>query len=170
MSRADSETLASVGGGKVEGISPDMVKTASNVISSMPPEEFQRMLEMATSFQGNNANLNSSNHGPGMPNVTPDMFKSATDMMNKMPPEELQKMVKTASSTEGASQSNVSMDSNFQERPESLTFNDDIGESSTSRGVLNSRNTPQPSFPSSSLDMQEQIKNQMKNPAMREVH
>ncbi|CAH1439354.1 unnamed protein product [Lactuca virosa] len=49
------------------------------------------------------------------------------------------------------------------------TFNEDIGESSTSRGVSNSRNTPQPSFPSSSFDMQEQLKNQMKNPAMHEM-
>nr|KAJ0217225.1 hypothetical protein LSAT_V11C300147690 [Lactuca sativa] len=153
MSESDPETLASMGGGKIEGISPDMVKSASNLISNMQPEEFQRMLEMATSFQGQNSPLN--------PNVTPDMLKTATDMMNMMPPEELQKMSKMAlngSNTE----------SEGQERDFS-TFNEDIGESSTSRGVSNSRNTPQPSFPSSSFDMQEQLKDQMKNPAMREM-
>ncbi|CAH1423982.1 unnamed protein product [Lactuca virosa] len=163
MSQSDPETLASMGGGKIEGISPDMVKSASNLISNMQPEEFQRMLEMATSFQGQNSPLNPSNRGPGMPNVTPDMFKTATDMMNMMPPEELQKMSKMALNGSGSN-----TESEGQERDFS-TFNEDIGESSTSRGVSNSRNAPQPSFPSSSFDMQEQLKNQMKNPAMHEM-
>ncbi|KAI3503999.1 hypothetical protein L1887_32543 [Cichorium endivia] len=163
MSQADPETLASMGGGKIEGISPDMVKSASNLISNMQPEEFQKMLEMATSFQGQNSPLNPTNRGPGMPNLTPDMLKTATDMMNNMPPEELQKMSKMALNGSGF------MESEGQERREFSTFNEDIGESSTSRGVSNSGNTPQPSFPSSSIDMQEQLRTQMKNPAMREM-
>ncbi|GJV59762.1 outer envelope protein 61-like protein [Tanacetum coccineum] len=179
MSQADPETLASVGGGKLEGISPDMVKTASSMISSMPPDELQRMLEMATSFQENNNPLNNSNRGSGIPNVTPDMLKTATDMMNKMPPEELQNMLNMASSfreqgstsTNSALRSNgsrLNKDSPPQGRCENSIVNEDIGESSTSRGVSDLRNTPQPSFPGSS-DMQEQIKNQMNNPAMREM-
>lgn len=190
MSQADQETLASLGGENTnKKISPDMVKTASNVISNMPPEEFQRMLEMATSFQGDNpllkrdfsyASLSSSNHGSGMPNVTPDMLQTASDMMNKMPAEELQNMFKMAStlsgkdpaSTEGTLQSNgfrLNTDSEAQKIQGHSTFNEDIGESSTSRVGLNSRNASQPSFPSSSSDMQEQVRNQMKNPAMREM-
>nr|GEV57800.1 outer envelope protein 61-like [Tanacetum cinerariifolium] len=178
MSQADPETLASAGGGKLEGISPDMVKTASSMISSMPPDELQKMLEMATSFQGNNNPLNNSNRGSGIPNITPDMLKTATDMMNKMPPEELQNMLNMASSlggqgstsTSSAIQSNGSRnkDSNAQGRRETSRINEDIGESSTSRGVSDLRNTPQPTFPGSS-DMQEQIKNHMNNPAMREM-
>ncbi|XP_076898503.1 outer envelope protein 61-like, partial [Bidens hawaiensis] len=153
VSQADPETLASVGGGKPEGISPDMVKAASNIITNMPPEEFQKMLEMAASFQGNNP-LNSSNRGPGVPRVTPDMLKTATDMMNKMPPEDLQTMFKMSSSTDGGLQSNgsrLNVSSEVQERCENTTLNDDLGNSS------------------SSVDTQEQIKSQMNNPAMREM-
>ncbi|KAI3804433.1 hypothetical protein L1987_25971 [Smallanthus sonchifolius] len=174
MSQADPETLASVGGGTMEGISPDMVKIASNVITNMPPEEFQKMLEMATSFQGNNP-LNSSNHGPGMPGVTPDMLRTETDMMNKMPAEDLQNMFKMSSSTDGGLQSNgsrLNTSSDVQERCENTTFNEEIADSSSTSGeVLNSRNIapPQSSFPSSSFDMQEQIKSQLNNPAMREM-
>ncbi|PWA60676.1 tetratricopeptide-like helical domain, Peptidyl-prolyl cis-trans isomerase, FKBP-type [Artemisia annua] len=180
MSQANPETLASAGGGKLEGISPDMVKTASSLISSMPPDELQRMLEMATSFQENNNPLSNSRQGSGMPNVTPDMLKTATEMMNKMPPEDLQNMLNMASSlggqgstsTNSVLQSNgsrINKDSNAQGRREKSRINEDIGESSTSRGVSDIRNAPQPSFPGSSLDMQEQIKNQMNNPAMREM-
>ncbi|MFS7926392.1 putative peptidylprolyl isomerase [Helianthus anomalus] len=172
MARADPETLVSLGGGKHEGISPDMVKTTSNLITNMPPEGFQNLLEMASSFHGNNP-LNSSNRGPGMPGATPDMLRTATDMMDKMPPEELQNMFKMTSLTDGGIRSNESRlntNSNAREKRENTTFNEDIGESSTSTGVLNSTNVShQSSFPSSSFDMQEQIKNQMKNPAMCEM-
>lgn len=180
MSQTDPETMASLGGGKFENLSPDMVKTASNMISKMPPEEFEKMLEMASSFQGGNGNplLNrNSNNGneSGMPNLTPDMIKSASDMMSKMPPEELQKMFEMASSLNGGSQSNRNSNSNNnnynnnsegQERPRSSTDYVVNGESGPSSGFLNSRSAPQPSFPSSSSD----IRNQLKNPAMREVH
>ncbi|KAJ0860111.1 putative peptidylprolyl isomerase [Helianthus annuus] len=145
MARADPETLVSLGGGKHEGISPDM---------------------------GNNP-LNSSNRGPGMPGATPDMLRAATDMMGKMPPEELQNMFKMTSLTDGGIRSNESRlntNSDAREKRENTTLSEDIGESSTSTGVLNSTNVShQPSFPSSSFDMQEQIKNQMKNPAMCEM-
>ena len=183
MSEIDQETLASSGGGKADRIAPDMVKTASDVISSMPPEELKSMLEMDTSFPGNNPLLkrDSSDHGSGMVNVTPDMLKTASDMMNQMPAEELQKMFKMAStlsgpdpaSTEGGLQSNgsrLNTNSEAQKIQEDSTFKEDIGESSTSRGVLLSRNAPQPSFPTSDFDMQEQVRNQMKNPAIREVY
>ncbi|KAM0069580.1 putative peptidylprolyl isomerase [Helianthus debilis subsp. tardiflorus] len=169
MARADPETLVSLGGGKHEGISPDMVKTTTNLITNMPPEEFQNLLEMASSFQGNNPPLNSSNRGPGMPGATPDMLRAATDMMDKIPPEELQNMFKMTSLTDGGIRSNESRlntNSDAREKRENTILSEDIGESSTSTGVLNSTNVShQPSFPSSSFDMQ----NQMKNPAMCEM-
>ncbi|CAK9172008.1 unnamed protein product [Ilex paraguariensis] len=74
----------SISGGKAEGISPDMVKTASNMISKMSPEELQRMVQMASSFEGENPHLKRSSIGsnfdsfsPGSvpPDVTPDMLQ-----------------------------------------------------------------------------------------------
>ncbi|KAK1430459.1 hypothetical protein QVD17_13199 [Tagetes erecta] len=173
-SQADPETMVSLGGGTNEVISPDMVKTASNMINNMPPEELQNILEMATSFQGNSP-LNNSSHGPGMPSVTPDMLRTGTDMMNKMPAEELQNMFKMASSTDSGLQphgSRLKTTSDARETSENTTFNEDIDDSNnaTSGGLLTSRNiSPQSSFPSSSFDMQEQIRNQLNNPAMREM-
>ncbi|KVI08216.1 outer envelope protein 61 [Cynara cardunculus var. scolymus] len=181
MSQADPETMASLSSGKFESISPDMVKTASNVISKMPPEEFQKMLQMASSFQGENPLLNrsstgssfdSSNHGSGIPNVTPDMLKTANDMMSKMPAEELLKMFEMASSlngkypssAEGGLQSNRNNSSEGQESRRSSDNGNNV-ESYPSQGFLNSRSAPQPSFPSPSSDIREQLK----NPAMREM-
>ncbi|CAK9146050.1 unnamed protein product [Ilex paraguariensis] len=77
-------SLCLLSGGKAEGISPDMVKTASNMISKMSPEELQRMVQMASSFEGENPHLKRSSIGsnfdsfsPGSvpPDVTPDMLQ-----------------------------------------------------------------------------------------------
>ena len=172
MSQADPETMSSLSSGKFENMSPDMLKTASNVISKMPPEEFQKMLQMASST---GSSFDSSNNGSGLPNVTPDMLKTATDMMSKMPAEELQKMFEMASSlngkypssTEGGLQSNGNDSSQGQQSRRSLVDNGNNGESNPpSQGFLNSRSAPQPSFPSPSSDIREQLK----NPAMREVY
>ena len=99
MSRTDLETLASISGGKAEGVSPDMIKTASNMISKMSPEELQRMLQLSSSFS--DSDFNSLRPGPVPSDVTPDILKMASDMMSKMPAEELQKMFETASSLRG---------------------------------------------------------------------
>lgn len=172
MSQANPETMASMGGGNLGKLSPEMMKTASNMISKMPPDEFQKMLQMATSFQAENPSLNrgstGSNNGSGMPNVTPDMLKTATDMMSNMPPEELQKMFEMASSLNGGSQLNMNINSNSSEGQERHRISRDNGTNSESRPsqeFINSRSAPQPNFPSSSSD----IRSQLKNPAMREV-
>lgn len=195
ISQADPETLAALGGGKTEGISADMVKTASNMISKMPPEELQRMLQLASSFQGGNTGLNegskdsSFSPGPIPSNVTPDMLKTASDMMSKMPAEEMQKMFEMASSLRGKDSGSAttskfhsngvqSNGSNSQQNREPFTLNGDHSrESSSSQGFLDPRTVPQSnlanssqnSFPSSTADIQEQMRNQMKNPAMRQV-
>ncbi|XP_076891501.1 outer envelope protein 61-like [Bidens hawaiensis] len=173
LSQTNPETLSSLSGGKFENMSPDMVKTASNMISKMPPEEFQKMLEMASAFNGGNGNplLNRNNKESGMPNLTPDMIKSATDMMGKMSPEDMQKMFEMTSNLNGgSSQSNRSTSNNNgnlegQETQRSSRDYEINDESGPSRGFLNSRSAPQPSFPSSSSD----IRNQLRNPAMREM-
>ncbi|PPD74462.1 hypothetical protein GOBAR_DD28610 [Gossypium barbadense] len=110
--RENPYTLSALSGGKVGEVSPDLFKTATNMIVH--------------------------------PNVTPDMLKSATDMMTKMPPEELQKMFEAAASLEG---------------------NDSI---STSTAVKSSRldSDAESNLPTSTADLQEQMRNQMKDPAV----
>ncbi|XP_071707399.1 outer envelope protein 61-like isoform X2 [Rutidosis leptorrhynchoides] len=168
MSQADPKTMASLGSGQFEGLSPDMMKTASDMISKMPPDEFQKMVQMASSFQGENPLLNRNNNNEsGVPQMTPDMLKTATDMMSKMPAEELQKMFEMASSLNGNGlQSNrTSNNSVGQGSQRSSIDNENNAGSDPLEGLLSSRSAPQPNFPSSSSD----IRSQLKNPAMREM-
>ncbi|XP_062015639.1 outer envelope protein 61 [Rosa rugosa] len=227
ISNADPDTLAALSSGKSEEVPADMVKTASSMISKMSSEELKRMIELTSSFEGDNPLLKK-----GSPNLSPDMFKTASDMMNKMPPEELQKMFEMASKGKGLSSTPASNLDNFKpgsvppnlspdmlktasdmmskmppeelqkmfEMASSMTGRDlsptpasfnanrqsssrysesrensavnvarDEGESS-SHGILpNVRSTPQSSFPASAVDFQEQMRNQMKDPAMRQM-
>ncbi|KAL6966685.1 hypothetical protein U1Q18_032471 [Sarracenia purpurea var. burkii] len=190
ISHADPEILASMSGGKAEGASPDMVKTASNLISKMPPEELRRMLQLASSFQGENqflkrdsseSDFNSFRPGVVPPGVTPDMLKTASDVMSKMPAEELQKMFEMASSLKGkdpvsmaAALHSNGLRSETESKPaearESFAGRaDHAGESSSSYGFSNSRSSFQSSFSNPSADLQEQMKNQMKDPAMQQM-
>ncbi|XP_059625055.1 outer envelope protein 61 [Cornus florida] len=191
ISHADPETLAALSCGKAEGLTPDMFKTASNMISKLSPEELQRMLQSASSFQGESLNFNrgaldsnSNSFGPGSvpPNMTPEMLKMASDMMSNMPAEELQKILEMAPSLTGkdsvppaASLHSNGLSSDTGSRPPvargSFTFKGDhVGESSSSSQFLNSRSGPfQSCSPNSTSDLQEQMKNQMKDPAMRQM-
>ncbi|KAF7120270.1 hypothetical protein RHSIM_Rhsim13G0198700 [Rhododendron simsii] len=186
MYQTDPETLASMSGGNAEGISPDMIKTASNMISRMSPQELQKMLQMASSFQGENnpfvkgvSSDNSFRPGPVPTDLTPDMMKMASDMMSKMPAEELQKMFEMTSSLKGkdsvstasALKSNgFRSDAGSKQSRESFSVRGDhTGESSSSNGFSNSRSFPQSSFPNSTADLQQQMQNQMNDPAMRQM-
>ncbi|KAL0437095.1 UNVERIFIED_CONTAM: Outer envelope protein 61 [Sesamum radiatum] len=181
ISRTDPETLSAISGGKVEDLSPDMLKTASDMIGKMPPEDLQKMFEMASSLKGNEAASSSSagfHTSPGSvpPNMSPDMLKIATDMMSKMSPEERQKMFEIASSLRGQERApstttsySKGLRSDDLKTRENLNMNgSDVGESSTSQS-LNSRSSPQPSFLNSTADIQEQMRNQLKDPAMRQM-
>ncbi|PRQ32688.1 putative peptidylprolyl isomerase [Rosa chinensis] len=225
ISNADPDTLAALSSGKSEEVPADMVKTASSMISKMSPEELKRMIELATSFEGDNpllkkgspnlspdmlktasdmmnkmppeelqkmfemaskgkglsstpaSNLDNFKPGSVPPNLSPDMLKTASDMMSKMPPEELQKMFEMASSMTGRDSSptpasfnaNRQSSSRYSESREAVNVARDEGESS-SHGILpNVRSTPQSSFPASAVDFQEQMRNQMKDPAMRQM-
>ncbi|KAK6144160.1 hypothetical protein DH2020_020980 [Rehmannia glutinosa] len=225
ISRTDPETLAAISGGKVEGISPEMLKTASNAIGKMSPEELQRMFQLASSFKGENPFLKSgSSFNPGSipSDLSPDMLKSATDMMGKMSPEDLQKMFQMSSSLKGNEATSSSSSAGFHTDPESVRVpsnvtpdmlkmatdmmgkmspedrkkmfdmasslrgqerapstttsysnglrSDDLsdaGESSSSMSMNSS--SPQSSFLNSGVDLQEQMRNQMKDPAMRQM-
>ncbi|XWS52765.1 hypothetical protein CRYUN_Cryun11dG0100300 [Craigia yunnanensis] len=185
ISNANPDTLAAMSGGKVGEVSPDMFKTASTMISKMPPEELQKMVQLASSFQGENPYTGplKNGFGPGTvpPNVTPDILKTATDMMTKMPPEELQKMFEMAASLKGKDSIPTSTAVNSSRLgsdaevtyPESQTAsvttgNNGFGETSSSSHFPNSMSA-QSSFPTSTADLQEQMRNQMKDPAMRQM-
>jgi len=86
----------------VGGMPPDMVKTATDMITKMKPEELQKMLEVASSLNGKppnfpNINGDGSRFGSQTPEMTPEMIKMASDKMSSMSPEELQKMLEIAS-------------------------------------------------------------------------
>ncbi|KAK6926483.1 hypothetical protein RJ641_008202, partial [Dillenia turbinata] len=194
FSNADPSMLAAMGGGKVGEISPDMMKTASKMISKMSPEELQNMLQMASSLQGQNpysaggsSGTNSKGFGSGFvpPTMTPNMLKTASNMMSKMSPEDLQRIFEMASSMKGnesiqkASSSNGSMlnsetSSGFPGIQEDSTAvrSHATSEISSSHGMYPSSRgvATQPSnFPTPTADLQEQMRNQMKDPAMRQM-
>lgn len=145
-------------------LSPDMLKTATDMMAKTSPEDLQKMFEMASSLKGNEASSSAGFPGSIPPNVTPDMLKMATDMMNKMPPEERQKMFEMASSLRGQEQpsstANNGLRSDEYKTRDNLKVNgSDAGESSSS----------QSSFLNPGADLQEQMRNQLKDPAMRQV-
>ncbi|KAF8403407.1 hypothetical protein HHK36_011510 [Tetracentron sinense] len=191
ISNADPETFAALSTGNAGGVSPDMIKTASNMIGKMSPEELQKMLHMASSFQEKKpyftggsfeTNDDSSRSGLLPPGVSPEMLKTATDMMNKMPMEELQKMFEVASSLKGNNSvsATTTLNTNLPKSDTTSRLSEAngisaangkpvVGESSSSGGLFsNMRNGP-PTYPTSSVDLQEQMRNQMKDPAMRQM-
>ncbi|KAK3013687.1 hypothetical protein RJ639_008673 [Escallonia herrerae] len=168
ISQADPETLIALSGGKVEGMSSEMVKTAFNMISKMSPKELQEMVQMAS---WENPSFDNLNAGSVLPEVSPDMLKSATDMMSKMSTEDMQIMFEMASPFRGkpAAAAAASLQSNglshngakAQKTRESSKVSADSVDEGSSSVFLNSRSAPQSSFPSSSADLQEQVRNQM---------
>lgn len=184
ISRADPDTLAAMSGGKVGEVSPGMFKTASSMISKMSPEELQRMVQLASSFPGENPYTGGFGTGSVPPNVTPDMLKTATDMMTKMPTEELQKMFEMAASIKGKDSipASTTVNSSRLDSDAEVTYptsqtssitseNVGLGEtaSSSSSRFPNSMNAQSSFPPTSTADLQEQMRNQMKDPAMRQM-
>ncbi|TYI67343.1 hypothetical protein E1A91_D08G011400v1 [Gossypium mustelinum] len=184
ISSADPDTLAAMSGGKVGEVSPGMFKTASSMISKMSPEELQKMVQLASSFQGENPYTGGFGTGPVPPNVTPDMLKTATDMMTKMPTEELQEMFEMAASIKGkdsipastavnGSRLDSDADITYPTSQTSSITSENVGfgetASSSSSRFPNSMNRQSSFPPTSTADLQEQMRNQMKDPAMRQM-
>ncbi|CAN6439999.1 unnamed protein product [Victoria cruziana] len=121
LANANPEALSALGG---PGMTPEMIKTMSNMVSNMSPEELQKMLEVASSLNGTNP-----------------LFRPGTS---------------------GASESQTSVASpSVRDNLEAST--------SSSRSTFMGSEMP-PSFNSSSTgDVQEQMRNQMKDPAMRQM-
>ncbi|KAL5765372.1 hypothetical protein ACOSP7_015989 [Xanthoceras sorbifolium] len=191
ISNANPETLAAMGGGKAGEISPDMFKAATNMVGKMSPDELQKMLQLASSFQGENpystrgsseANLNSFRPGSVPPNVTPDMLKTASDMMSKISPEELQKMFEMTSSLKSreTGQASGALNTNgpssvngsdlFASRESSaINGNNVVGDTSFPHSLFSdSRSGPQSNIQPSTADLQ-QMRNQLNDPAMKQM-
>ncbi|KAJ8767786.1 hypothetical protein K2173_020726 [Erythroxylum novogranatense] len=178
---SEPETLNALSGGRAGEISPEMFKAASNMISKMSPQELQNMLQMASSFQAEgDSSFDNLRRGVIPPNVTPDMLQTASQMMGNMSPQELQKMCDMAASVGGKDPVlNVEEASKF-DRPSSGTAstrdnftanqNNIVGENNSSGNFFsNSRAVPQSSIPNSTAELQEQMRNQMKDPAMHQM-
>ncbi|CAF1774850.1 unnamed protein product [Brassica napus] len=154
ISKTDPDTLAALSGGKAGDMSPDMFKTASSMIGKMSPEEIQKMVQTASSsFKGDSPGENG--FAP-----TPGMLKMASDMMIKMSPEERERMFNMASSTKANAPVSTSYrDGEGSEPPRVSSV---VGESSSFVAPRSMPSAPP-------ADLQEQMRNQMKDPAMRQM-
>ncbi|KAJ4883616.1 Outer envelope protein 61 [Raphanus sativus] len=155
ISKTDPDTLAALSGGG--DMSPDMFKTASSMIGKMSPEEIQKMVQTASSFKGDN-NPGENGFAP-----TPDMLKLASDMMSKMSPEERERMFNMASSMKANAPPPVSTSYSDAQGSEPPRV---VGESSS---TFVAPRSSMPSAPPPPGDLQEQMRNQMKDPAMRQM-
>lgn len=160
ITKTDPDTLAAISGGKAG----DMFKTASSMIGKMSPEEIQKMVQTASSFKGDNPFVSSTSPSGGNGFApTPDMLKLASDMMSKMSTEERERMFNMASSLKANAPVSTSNRDAEATVPRESSF---VGESSSSAP----RSGLEPSVASAPpADLQEQMRNQMKDPAMRQV-
>ncbi|KAA3489730.1 outer envelope protein 61 [Gossypium australe] len=160
---------------------PEALRSFQKFISNADPDT----LSALSGGKGENPYTSplKNGFGPGSvhPNVTPDMLKSATDMITKMPPEELQKMFEAVASlkrndsisTSTAVKSST-LDSDAEVKyPEFQTAsvsngNNGFGETSSSSRFPNPMSS-QSNLPTSTADLQEQMRNQMEDPAMLQM-
>jgi hypothetical protein len=149
-------------------MSPELVQTASNMIGTMKPEELQKMFQAASSLNG------TPNFGSNMPEISPDMINMASNMMGKMSPDELQNMLNLASNIGGPSSAPLRPGSNLRPSSRTTTSANNFQPSSPQNvaenpdEIVNNQRMDAPS-PSSPPDMQDIMKNSMKDPAMRQV-
>ncbi|KAG7551450.1 Tetratricopeptide-like helical domain superfamily [Arabidopsis thaliana x Arabidopsis arenosa] len=167
VSKTDPDTLAALSGGKAGDMSPDMFKTASSMIGQMSPEEIQKMVQTASSFKGDNPFAPTAPSTENGFTPTPDMLKLASDMMSKMSPEERERMFNMASSLKANAPASTSYGTAEASEPR-----ESLGASGSSSGnsFVAPRSGFEPSIPSAPpADLQEQMRNQMKDPAMRQM-
>ncbi|XP_044323901.1 outer envelope protein 61 isoform X1 [Triticum aestivum] len=174
VSNSDADGLSKLG---MQGMSPELVKTASEMIGTMKPEELQKMFQAASSLTGTNPV--GSNLGPNMPEMSPDMVSMASEMIGKMSPSELQNMMDFASKMGGPGSAPVRPGTGSNIRPSSRaeTSSNNFQPSSSQTVAENpdeivnnqSMDHSSSSSPVSTADMQETMRNSMKDPAMRQM-
>ncbi|KAL6647026.1 hypothetical protein ACP70R_014463 [Stipagrostis hirtigluma subsp. patula] len=177
VSKSDPEGLSKLG---MQGMSPELVKTASDMIGTMKPEELQKMFEVASSLNGTSSGA--PNLGPNMPEMSPDMLKMASDMIGKMSPDDLQNMLNFASQMGGPSGAPQRSVNDFQSSrvttSSSPLRSENLRSSSSSQTIAETRDEisndqrmgqSSSSVPPSTADLQETMRNSMKDPAMRQM-
>ncbi|KAG6511124.1 outer envelope protein 61-like [Zingiber officinale] len=173
LSTSDPSTLKAMG---LQGISPEMIKSATDTINKMKPEELQKMFEVASSFKGK---------GPGdlklgseLPEMTPEMVKMASETVSKMSPEELQRMMKVASSFNASSAPSQVADASTRGTENMAQSNtgsssrthSDVGERNSDDALLRSKMGQSSSdIPTSVASLQDNMQNSMRDPAMRQM-
>jgi hypothetical protein len=170
--KSDSEGLSKLG---MQGTSPELVKTATDMIGTMKPEELQKMFEVASSLNGTSSVA--PNLRPNMPEMSPDMVKMTSGMIGKMSPDELQNMLNFATQMGGPSGAPGRSENTFQPSSRVTTSSSVLRSErpSSSQTIManpDDRRMGQPSsgVPLSTADMQETMRNSMKDPAMRQVN
>ncbi|CAA7388810.1 unnamed protein product [Spirodela intermedia] len=172
VSSADPASLASFGGGQM---SPEVIKTATGMISKMKPDELQEMLQVASSLKGDGPRV-----GSAFPEMTPEMVQMASDRISKMSPDELQKMVEVASSMNSSfSPSPMGNSDNGNRRAKASSHSSAstkpatehaTGEEGSSGQFSSFSEVPaSSSLPNSATDMQENLRSMTKDPAMRQM-
>lgn len=145
------------------GMSPEIMNTATKMISSMKAEELQKMLEVASSLKANGPPLPSMN-GQGL---TPELIRMASDKISSMPPEELKKMYEVSSSFNASSKKAASDFSIQRSESSSQSSVPAVNTAAGTRSTGEQSSSTTLSEPPS--DLQEAMRNSMQNPAMRQV-
>ncbi|THU52315.1 hypothetical protein C4D60_Mb10t02710 [Musa balbisiana] len=176
ISNADPSNLEALG---MQGMSPEMIKTATNMIGKMKPEELQKMFQVASSLNERGPDV--SRLGSKFPEMTPEMIKMASDTVSKMSPEDLQNMLKVSSSlnvnntplTAATDVCGRRPESGFQSSEAAGTSSfkySGLEESNSGASFLDSRvGQSSSSIPPSPAALQESMQNSMKDPAMRQM-
>lgn len=159
VSNADTESLSSMGLG---GMSPEIIKTATEMISSMKAEELQKMLEVASSLNGNVPTLSNMN-GHGM---TPELIRMASDKISSMPPEDLKKMYELSSSFNANS---MTAASDFSTQRSESSSQSSVPAVNITAGTSTSGQSSSTTLSEPPSDLQETMRNSMKDPAMRQM-
>lgn len=172
VSNSDADGLSKLG---MQGMSPELVKTASEMIGTMKPEELQKMFQAASSLTGTNPVA--PNFGSNMPEMSPDMVSMASEMIGKMSPAELQNMMDFASKMGGPGSAPLRPGSNIRPSSRAETSSNNFQPSSSQTvaenpdEIVNSQSMDHSSSssPVSTANMQETMRNSMKDPAMLQM-